>query len=202
MGLFLKYRGLKYSYVHWHQQRGNEGLDQDASSSGPMPEQRRAVSWTDLFPKQWAKRESACGCTQSHFQTSLLLSVSVPPQLPWPVADVSLCLGRRKQKWGSYTLPNWATPRFAGSFGHIICEVGFFFVFRVTFDSDSDVVLYGAALYLCFSRTVPLYPLRFFLVFVSFLNYRVLCVCEIKAFINLLLVWLLFLKRAHILQTL
>lgn len=93
-------------------------------------------------------------------------------QFLWPVVSVvDLMLWRGKRKEGSYTLPDWATTRFAGSFGHVICEVIFFLCVQSDLILILYVVSYGAALYLCFSRTVPLYPLRFFLVFVSFLNY-------------------------------
>lgn len=90
-----------------------------------------------------------------------------PPPTSLPI--ISLRWQRGKQKWGSYASPSWATAKLAGSFGQILCEV----ILCVPSDLIliPHVVLYGAAHYLCFSRTVPLYPLQFPLVSVSFLNY-------------------------------
>lgn len=139
-------------------------VDPDASSSGQMLEQKRAVDWTGLFPNRAGKEGERVWVftalmprfpsfwVSCHSPTSLAYCRCFRSEVP------TLCLIE-------------PLPGLLAALATLFVRWVFSFVFRVTFDSDSDVVLCGAALYLCFSRTVPLYPLRFFLVFVSFLNY-------------------------------
>lgn len=104
--------------------------------------------------------------------------VSLPlgpcPSIPVPLACCQCCLltlYRGRQKEGSYTLPNRATTRFAGSFGHIICEVIFF----VCVQSDLILILYVVRMerhFICVLAELFLCILYGFSLFLfSFLNY-------------------------------
>lgn len=75
----------------------------------------------------------------------------------------------------------------------------FLFVFRVTFDSDSLCCFIWSGTFICVLAELflcILHNFSFCFLFKLCIEFF-LCVCEIKAFINLMLVWLLFLRRTH-----
>lgn len=160
-----------------------------------MQEQRRVVVWTSLLEEEWARGRPpwVCALSPSFLSFWHLLT------LPWPSVGFFVPGGRNRSEVPA--LGVWADPRCAGSFGHIMW--GGFFVFRMTSGSDYWCVC-GTALYLCFSRTVPVsfvFPCFCFIfklcrvLFVwGVVCYFSECVRDIKAFINLMLVWLISLK--------
>ena len=147
-------------HVHCCLNRVDEGLDQDWSWLGPMP--KRAVIWTGLSQEQRGGRE-----THLVFRFTPTLFLPSPTSLAY-LSVVCLCYRENRSKLLHLYLVE-PLPGKPGSFGHIICEV-VFFVFRVTFDSDSLVCMERhficvlAELFLC-----TLYG--FFLFFVYLLNY-------------------------------
>lgn len=178
--LDLKYRDLKYRHVHWCKNRVDEGLDQDPSSLARIP-------------KQWRDRP--------YMVCAHLLSPGFPPSelflsSPTSLACCQCCLfmlQRGKQRFPTLCLieplPDLLAALAAFMRWFSLCSEWLLILILY-------IVLYGAALYLCFSRTVPLS----FTVFPCFcflfkLCIEFFCVYEIKAFINLVLFWRLFLKR-------
>lgn len=114
-------------HVHCCLNRVDEGLDQDWSWLGPMP--KRAVIWTGLSQEQRGGRE-----THLVFRFTPTLFLPSPTSLAY-LSVVCLCYRENRSKLLHLYLVE-PLPGKPGSFGHIICEV-VFFVFRVTFDSDS-----------------------------------------------------------------
>lgn len=122
---------------------------------------KRAIIWTGLSQEQRGGRVRHSGCTH-------LSSLGLPPlSLPSPtslayLSVVYLCC--REENRSKLLHLSLVEP-----LPGLLAALATLFVRWFCVQSDFwfwfFVILYGAALYLCFSRTVPLYPLRFFLVF-------------------------------------
>lgn len=138
-GIGLKCRGLKYRHVHWHKNRLAEGLGVNPTLLGLTPKQETEQPTEVVYFESRGSVQSEPRMVQTPGPlVSLPLSFSFHPRLFWPlVSVVYLCYGgENRSKLPTLGLIE-ALPGLLAALAILFCEVIPFFVFRVTFGSDS-----------------------------------------------------------------